>query len=70
MLLLLCLTSSSLEIHILASGKLQQLHLQIILLLNQPPINEMVFCTFGGLEKSLVPHLLSSLRGPCYDKHA
>lgn len=64
MVMLLCLTSSSLEIPILATGELQQLYLWIILILSRPPIKMLVSCTFVGLEKFLVPHFLSSLKIP------
>jgi len=76
MVVLLCLTSSALEIPMLGTGELQQLQLWIILILSRPPIKMLVSCTLVGLEKSLVPHFSSSLRvphvlrGPCYDKHA
>lgn len=76
MIVLLSLTSSALEIHILATGELQHSHLWIVLVRIWPPIKMLVCCSFVGLEKSLVPHFLSSLRiphlfrGPCYGKHA
>lgn len=50
---LLCLTSSSLEIYVLVTN---ELHLRIIPLLNQPLIKIPGSCTFVGLEESLVPH--------------
>lgn len=50
---LLCLTSSSLEIFVLVTD---ELHSWIILLLNRPLIEVLVSCLFVGLEKSLVPH--------------
>lgn len=51
--LLLCLTSSSLEIYVLVTD---ELHSWIVLLLNRPLIKVLVSCLFVGLEKSLVPH--------------